>query len=62
VNQAFSTLGQDLQAGNLSGAQSAFATLQNDLQQIGGFLQPTGPNGTTSATAPVSTGNLNVTA
>jgi hypothetical protein len=62
VNQALSTLGQDLQAGNLSGAQSAFATLQNDLQQIGGFLQPTGSSGTTSATAPASAGNLNVTA
>jgi len=62
VNQAFSTLGQDLQAGNLSGAQSAFATLQNDLQQIGGFLPATGTSGITSATAPASAGNLNVTA
>ena len=39
IAQAFGTLAQDLQAGNLSGAQSAFATLQNDLQQIGGFLR-----------------------
>jgi len=62
VNQAFGTLAQDLQAGNLSGAQSAFATLQNDLQQLGGFLPPTRSTGIASATAPGSVGNLNVTA
>ena len=62
VNQAFSTLAQDLQAGNFSGAQSAFATLQNDLQQIGGFFPPTGPSGAASTIPPGSTGNLNVTA
>jgi outer membrane protein assembly factor BamD (BamD/ComL family) len=61
IAQAFSTLAQDLQAGNLSGAQSAFATLQNDLQQIGGFLTG-GSNGTSSTAAPSSTGSLNVTA
>jgi len=47
IAQAFSTLAQDLQAGNLSGAQSAFATLQNDLQQIGGFLTA-GSSGTSA--------------
>ena len=61
IAQAFSTLAQDLQAGNLSGAQSAFATLQNDLQQIGGFLAP-GSNGTSSTAVPSGTGGLNVTA
>jgi len=61
ITQAFSTLAQDLQAGNLSGAQSAFATLQNDLQQIGGFLTA-GSNGTSSAAVPSTTGSLNVTA
>jgi hypothetical protein len=61
IAQAFSTLAQDLQAGNLSGAQSAFATLQNDLQQIGGFLTG-GSNGTSSTAAPSSHGSLNVTA
>jgi len=61
IAAAFSTLAQDLQAGNLSGAQSAFATLQNDLQQIGGFLTG-GSSGTGSAAAPSSTGSLNVTA
>src|ERR1700674_3909600 len=55
IAQAFSTLAQDLQAGNLSGAQSAFATLQNDLQQIGGFLTA-GSHGTSSTAIPSSTG------
>ena len=59
--QAFSTLAQDLKAGNLSGAQSAFSALQNDLQQIGGFLTA-GSNGTASTAVPSSTGSLNVTA
>jgi hypothetical protein len=61
VNQAFSTLAQDLQAGNLSGAQSDFAALQNDLQQIGGFVTA-GSNGASSTAVPSSTGSLNVTA
>lgn len=50
IAQAFSTLAQDLQAGNLSGAQSAFATLQNDLQQIGGF-NTSGASNTVATTA-----------
>jgi hypothetical protein len=61
IAQAFSTLAQDLQAGNLSGAQSAFSMLQNDLQQIGGFLTA-GSSGTSSTAVPSSTGSLNVTA
>jgi hypothetical protein len=61
IAQAFRALAQDLQAGNLSGAQSAFATLQNDLQQIGGFLTA-GSSGTSSTAVPSSTGSLNVTA
>lgn len=64
IVQAFSTLAQDLQAGNLSGAQSAFATLQSDLQQIGGFAT-SGSGGTSSAgtASTSSTGaNLNVSA
>jgi outer membrane protein assembly factor BamD (BamD/ComL family) len=61
VNQAFGALAQDLQAGNLSGAQSDFSALQNDLQQIGGFL-PAGSNGASGPAAPSSTGSLNVTA
>jgi outer membrane protein assembly factor BamD (BamD/ComL family) len=61
ISQAFSALAQDLQAGNLSGAQSAFSALQNDLQQIGGFLTA-GSNGTSSTAVPSSTGSLNVSA
>jgi hypothetical protein len=61
ITQAFSTLAQDLHAGNLSGAQSAFATLLNDLHQIGGFLTA-GSSGTSSTAVPSSTGSLNVTA
>ncbi len=61
ISRAFSALAQDLQAGNLSGAQSAFSALQSDLQQIGGFLTA-GSNGTSSTAVPPSTGSLNVTA
>ncbi len=61
INQAFNTLAQDLQAGNLSAAQSAFSALQNDLQQIGGFVTG-GSSGASSAVTPSSTGSLNVTA
>ncbi|HWX37957.1 MAG TPA: hypothetical protein VNY09_01880 [Candidatus Sulfotelmatobacter sp.] len=51
INTAFSQLAESLQAGSLSGAQSAFATLQSDLQQIGGFLPlfVAGGSGTASA-------------
>jgi outer membrane protein assembly factor BamD (BamD/ComL family) len=38
--QDFSQLANSLQAGNLSAAQSAFSTLQNDIQQIGGTGVP----------------------
>jgi hypothetical protein len=58
IDQAFGQLAQSLQAGNLQGAQSAFSTLQNDLQQIGGFVT----SGTSGAGAPAATGSLNVTA
>jgi len=61
IVQAFSTLAQDLRAGNLSGAQSVFATLQNDLQQIGGFL-PGATGGASNAHPSASAGSLNVTA
>jgi hypothetical protein len=63
VNQAFASLAQELQAGNLSGAQSAFATLQSDLQQIGGFLPAgSGNPGGSSGTAVAGAGTLNVSA
>jgi hypothetical protein len=57
IAQEFSQLAQSLQGGNLQGAQQAFATLQNDLQQIGGFTAP----GPSSASAPSGAGSLNVT-
>jgi hypothetical protein len=41
ITQEFSALAQSLQSGNLQGAQSAFAALRNDLQQIGGISPPT---------------------
>jgi hypothetical protein len=47
-----------LQSGNLTGAQSAFAALQNDLEQIGGFVT-SGGSSTGSSTA---SSGLNVTA
>lgn len=64
INQAFATLAQDLQAGNLFGAQSAFATLQNDLQQIGGFLTTgsSNPGGSNGAVAAAGAGTLSVSA
>jgi hypothetical protein len=60
----FSTLAQDLQAGNLSGAQSAFAALQNDLQKIGGFYPAgsTTATGASGAAAQPSSGGVSVTA
>jgi hypothetical protein len=60
IAQALTELSQTLQSGNLTGAQSAFATLQNDLQQIGGFIG-TGSNGINNSVTPSSAGSLNVT-
>jgi outer membrane protein assembly factor BamD (BamD/ComL family) len=64
IAQAFGTLSQDLQAGNLSGAQSAFATLQNDLQQIGGFATSgsSGASPTSTGSGSSTGGTLNVSA
>jgi hypothetical protein len=60
IAKDFSQLGQTLQIGNLQGAQRAFATLQNDLQQIGGFITA-GSAGASSGGVPAG-GSLNVTA
>lgn len=61
INQAFNSLSQALQSNNLTGAQSAFATLQQDLQQ---FTQAGGANATsqTSASSQTTGSNLSVTA
>jgi outer membrane protein assembly factor BamD (BamD/ComL family) len=60
IAQAFTSLGQALQSGNLSSAQQAYATLQQDLQQ---FLPGAGAgsSSTTSAASP-AIGALSVTA
>jgi outer membrane protein assembly factor BamD (BamD/ComL family) len=65
INQAFGQLAQALQAGNLTGAQSAFATLQNDLQQIGGLLPgftSTGSGSSGGGPIPGAAGTLSVSA
>ncbi|HET6141917.1 MAG TPA: hypothetical protein VFE02_00305 [Candidatus Acidoferrales bacterium] len=64
IVQAFSSLAQDLQAGNLSGAQTAFATLQSDLQAIGGFTSSGsgGASPTSTGTGASTAANLNVIA
>jgi hypothetical protein len=60
INQAFQSLSQALQSNNLSGAQFAFATLEQDLTQIGGFSNS---SATSSAQSTQSSGSaLNVTA
>jgi hypothetical protein len=52
LSQLLSSLGSALQAGNLSAAQAAYSTLQQDLEQLG----------RTAGTAPQSTaGALNIT-
>jgi outer membrane protein assembly factor BamD (BamD/ComL family) len=61
IDQAFNALAQDLQAGNLSAAQSTFSRLSNDLQQIGGFLAA-GSNGAASTAQSSSYRPLNVRA
>jgi hypothetical protein len=64
IAQAFSSLAQDLQAGNLSGAQTAFAALQSDLQAIGGFTSSGsgGTSPTSTGTGASTAANLNVSA
>ena len=58
ISQEFSQLAQSLQGGNLQGAQQAFSTLQNDLQQIASFTA-SGSSGL--FTSPVG-GSVNVSA
>lgn len=59
ISQALNSLSAALQSNNLSSAQTAFATLQQDLQQ---FESPS--SSSTSGTTPsyASAGSLNVTA
>ena len=60
IAQAFSSLAQTLQSGNLQGAQTAYSSLQSDLQQISGFF-PAGLSGSAVSAATLSPGSLNVT-
>jgi hypothetical protein len=61
ISQALNSLSAALQSNNLSSAQTAFATLQQDLQQ---FESGGSSNGSTSGTTPsyATAGSLNVTA
>jgi outer membrane protein assembly factor BamD (BamD/ComL family) len=54
IAQLFSTLGQDLQSGSLSGAQQAYSALQQDLPFLGGNIS--------SGASPISTSILNLSA
>jgi outer membrane protein assembly factor BamD (BamD/ComL family) len=56
-SQLFSQLGQALQSGNLSAAQSAYTSLQQDLQQLGAPA----PASTSSSSSP-STNSVNLSA
>ena len=62
ISQAFNALGQALQSGNLSSAQQAFATLQQDLQPFG--FGGTGSGSAAGVSASSNTGStaLDVTA
>jgi hypothetical protein len=58
ISTLFGQLGQSLQSGNLSAAQQAYSSLQQDLQQFGGSS-----NATSSAASSTSTSaNLSVSA
>jgi hypothetical protein len=66
--QEFSALGQALQAGNLQSARSAFASLQEDLQQFGPsdnssslFGSSTSSTTSSSSSTQIASGTLNVT-
>ena len=64
VSQALNSLSSALQAGNLSSAQTAFATLQQDLQQLtaGGSSGSTSGSTASSSPSQANGNNLNVTA
>jgi len=51
LDQLFSQLGQALQTGNLSTAQSAYASLQQDLSQLGGGTASSSASSSTSASS-----------
>lgn len=57
ISSLFGTLGQDLQAGNLTAAQQTYSTLQQDFQEFAGTGGSTTSGGATSGTT-----SLNVSA
>jgi thioredoxin-like negative regulator of GroEL len=57
--QEFKQLAQDLQSGNLSGAQQAYSTLQQDLLE---FTQGSGSTSASPLPATASSGSLSVNA
>ncbi|MGA8222539.1 MAG: hypothetical protein WB780_12870 [Candidatus Acidiferrales bacterium] len=62
ILQAFNSLSQALQSGNLSGAQSAFATLDQELQQLTANGNPALTNGANTNATQANGNALNVTA
>lgn len=54
ISQAFQQLGQALQSGNLSSAQQAYTTLQQEIQQLGGNNTSTAAQGTAVSGVSVS--------
>ena len=62
ISQALNSLSAALQSNNLSSAQTAFATLQQDLQQFTEFGASPSTSGNTPSYAQTSRGSLNVTA
>jgi hypothetical protein len=62
ISQAFGQLGQALQSGNLASAQTAYASLQQDLQQYLPDLGSTFSSGTVSTASATSGGGVSVTA
>jgi|HubBroStandDraft_2_1064218.scaffolds.fasta_scaffold486269_1 outer membrane protein assembly factor BamD (BamD/ComL family) len=57
VAQEFKQLGQDLQAGNLSAAQSDFATLQQLVSQAGSAPMSASSSSSSSSSSPSQSGN-----
>src|SRR5271168_3709714 len=62
VSQALNSLSSALQAGNLSSAQTAFAALQQDLEQFSAGGNTGSTSGTSSSSPQTSGSGLNVTA
>jgi outer membrane protein assembly factor BamD (BamD/ComL family) len=61
VSQALNSLATALQAGNLSSAQTAFAALQQDLEQFSTGSDAGSTSGTSSSSPQTSGSGLNVT-